>query len=1314
MSWVKLLPQNMTESSGQNVNPAESVLTSLSHRLAQQEQLLPRLMEQLTISNQRCQQLESMVRQLHESISMPRPSTSSSDTQSDQAAVTSFPGAEATNSAEETHFRVAPSPATTPFGGEFEDCRSFLLQCRLAFERSPAAFRSDSAKISYVVGLLRGRALRWAEAKSHNDSFLHGSFRDFVTEFTQTFGSEESISDIRRKLMKLSQGRRTVADLAVEFRTLAARTTWDEDALIGVFTEALNDRIRNQLALCPEPKSLDELIKLAISVDKRHREVRRTEVVTSPSIPGNFIGTRGRSTPDPLPTDEPMQMGRAKLSQEEKEHRRRMGLCLYCGLSGHYVNNCSSLVKGERPPVRPGLVVGGNLSSTVTRCSFSSSLFHNSKQISLKALVDSGCEQLLLDPRIVAEWKIPTTKLITPRSVSSLDNRNLSSITHQTIPLRLQVSGNHVETLTFYVFPSPQSPLVLGHSWLVRHNPILDWRENKIVEWDSACSQLCLRSAILPTRGPVAPPAENINLATVPQVYHDLRLVFSKDRASSLPPHRPYDCAIDLLPGAPLPTSRLYQLSKPERESMEEYIQECLAAGTIRPSSSPLGAGFFFVPKKDGTLRPCIDYRGLNQITVKNKYPLPLLSSTFEPVQDSTIFTRLDLRNAYHLVRVKEGDEWKTAFKTPVGHYEYLVMPFVLTNAPVVFQSLVNSVLGDFLNRFVTVYLDDILIFSKNPEQHVQHVRAVLQRLLENRLYVKAEKCKFHVPTVKFLGFVIEGGRLRADPEKVQAVTEWPTPTTRKQLQRFLGFANFYRRFIRNFSQVAAPLTQLTSVNKTFVWSPEAESAFRALKRRFADAPILHRPDPQRQFTLEVDASDTGVGAVLSQVSEEDKRMHPCAFFSRRLTPTESRYDVGDRELLAVKLAIEEWRHWLEGAEQPFLIWTDHKNRIYLKEAKRLNPRQYRWSLFFSRFNFLISYRPGSKNTKPDALSRQYAPDRDEPPSTILPPACVVGSVTWDIKEQVLEALKTDPGPDNGPSGKLFVPQPVRGKVIHWAHTGRFSLHLGVARTMALIKRTVGSVTWEIREQVLEALKTDPGPDNGPPGKLFVPQSVRGKVIHWAHAGRFSLHPGVARTVALIKRTFWWPSIFKDTKDYISGCHTCSQHKGDHRLPAGLLQPLPTPSRPWSHIALDFVCGLPISHGFTYILTIVDWFSKACHLVPLKSLPSSTGTAQLLVKHVFRLHGIPEEILSDRGPQFVSQVWREFAEALGAKVALTSGHHPQTNGQCERMNQELGAMLRCVCSIHPSSWSTHLPWVEYAHNSHISTATGQSPFEASL
>lgn len=328
---------------------------------------------------------------------------------------------------------------------------------------------------------------------------------------------------------------------------------------------------------------------------------------------------------------------------------------------------------------------------------------------------------------------------------------------------------------------------------------------------------------------------------------------------------------------------------------MKTYIEEYLSSGIIRPSTSPVGACFFFVEKKDKSLRPCIDYRGLNLITVKNKYPLPLIDSVQEQLHSATVFSKLDLRNAYHLVRIKEGDKWKTAFKTPLGHFECLVMPFGLTNAPTVFQALINDVLRDFLNVFVFVYLDDILIYSQNLEQHKVHVRTVLQRLLENQLFVKAEKCEFHMPSVSFLGFYFDQGQYRTDAEKTKAA-DWPLPKDRKQLQRFLGFANFYRRFIRNYSQVAAPLTKLTSTLCDFTWNLEAETAFVELKRLFSSAPILCHPDINKQFIVEVDASDTGVGAVLSQRSDSDSRIHPWTFFSKRFSPSEQNYDVGNRE----------------------------------------------------------------------------------------------------------------------------------------------------------------------------------------------------------------------------------------------------------------------------------------------------------------------------------------------------------------------------------------------------------------------------------
>lgn len=440
---------------------------------------------------------------------------------------------------------------------------------------------------------------------------------------------------------------------------------------------------------------------------------------------------------------------------------------------------------------------------------------------------------------------------------------------------------------------SPELPLVLGFPWLSCHNPHIDWARGIVKSWGINCcvsnlsfchspellkafpgplsalsrwpapldhnihftqglpvsqvksnnakslsfplkSSLVLQTAEIPKvlidKTISAPSGSLPDVSRVPPEYADLKEVFSKSRATSFPPHRPFDCVIDLVPGACPPRGRLYSLSAPERVAMEKYLKEALDNGFIRPSTSPAGAGFFFVEKKDGDLRPCIDYRGLNRITIKNRYPLPLMTTAFELLQGATIFTKLDLRNAYHLVRVREGDEWKTAFNTPTGHYEYKVMPFGLVNAPAVFQALINDVLREMLDKFVFVYLDDILIFSKNYQEHVQHVRQVLSQLLKHSLFVKLEKSEFHVSSVPFLGFIVSKGNLQMDPGKVHAVREWPQPSSVKQVQRFLGFANFYRKFIRNFSSVAEPLSALTKKSaQPFRWTEKANQVFNKL-----------------------------------------------------------------------------------------------------------------------------------------------------------------------------------------------------------------------------------------------------------------------------------------------------------------------------------------------------------------------------------------------------------------------------------------------------------------------------------------------------
>ncbi len=335
--------------------------------------------------------------------------------------------------------------------------------------------------------------------------------------------------------------------------------------------------------------------------------------------------------------------------------------------------------------------------------------------------------------------------------------------------------------------------------------------------------------------------------------------------------------------------------------------------------------------------------------------------------------------------------------------------------------------------------------------------------------------------------------------------------------------------------------------------------------------------------------------------------MHPCAFMSRRLSEAERNYHVGDRELLAVKLALEEWRHWLEGTQHPFQVLTDHKNLEYLQQSKRLNPRQARWSLFFNRFQFLLSYRPGTKNVKPDALSRAYSPESQEKSLEVIIPKA----------------------------------------------------------------RIVAPLRWELEREMREAQAQEPDPGGGSPGRLYIPRSVRARVLQWGHDSPLTCHPGIARTLDFLQQRFWWPSIKEDVRSFVEACPVCCQGKSGRQLPLGLLHPLPIPHRPWSHIPLDFITGLPPSQGNSVILVIVDRFSKAARFIPLPKLPSAKETATLLMNHVFRVFGIPQDVVSDRGPQFSSRFWGAFCKLVGSFASLSSGFHPESNGQTERVNQDL-------------------------------------------
>src|SRR5258705_224351 len=404
-------------------------------------------------------------------------------------------------------------------------------------------------------------------------------------------------------------------------------------------------------------------------------------------------------------------------------------------------------------------------------------------------------------------------------------------------------------------------------------------------------------------------------------------------------------------------------MSRAELIVLKEWLEENMSKGFIRQSSSPFAAPVLFAKKPGGGLRFCIDYRDINSKTVKNRYPLPLIKETLNLLGNARIYTKLDVRGAYNLLRVKEGDEHKLAFRTRYGLYEPTVMQFGTTNAPADFQGYINNVIREALDDFASAYLDNVLIYSDSEEEHVGHVKWIMQRLLEAGLYLKPEKCEFHKETVRYLGLIISTKGISMDEDKVETVRNWSKEKKTEngrlnnlfEVQQFLGFCNYYRRFIPKYSEKAEPLTRLTKKDEPFMWGSEQQLAFEMMVTAFTTAPALRHFDHEREVIIETDASDYVSAGVLSQRDDEGV-LHPVAYYSKKHSPAECNYDIYEKELMAIIKALEEWRPECEGAAYPVQLITDHKNLESFMTTKLLNPRQAQWSEFLTRFDYEIVY----------------------------------------------------------------------------------------------------------------------------------------------------------------------------------------------------------------------------------------------------------------------------------------------------------------------------------------------------------------------
>ncbi|WVZ93178.1 hypothetical protein U9M48_039180 [Paspalum notatum var. saurae] len=721
-------------------------------------------------------------------------------------------------------------------------------------------------------------------------------------------------------------------------------------------------------------------------------------------------------------------------------------------------------------------------------------------------------------------------------------------ITDQLAPNLEWWCQGHTFATPMRVLPLGTYDAILGYDWLASHSPMdCDWQNHTLTfshnntrvtlkgvpPADLQLSEITAEQLVKWSKGndiwayalvhSVATESDSSSSAEISELLQEFSDVFTSP--TTLPPHRSYDHTISLLLGSAPVNSRPYRYSPLHKDEIERQVRVLLNQGWIVHSNSPFASPVLLVQKKDGTWRMCVDYRRLNALTIKNRFPIPVVEEILDELAGTTHFTKLDLTAGYHQVRMAPQDEHKTAFKTHHGHYQFKVMPFGLTNAPATFQCIMNDILSPFLRKFVLVFMDDILVYSSSFTDHVQHLRAVLLQLKKHQFYLKPTKCSFAQSQIEYLGHIISADGVATDPAKTAIMQQWPTPTTITELGAFLGLFGYYE----GYGILARPLTNLLKKN-AFAWSQEATLAFEALKQAMQKAPVLALPDFQATFIVETDACDGGLGAVLMQ---HDR---PIAFLSKALGDKHKHLSVYEKEFLAVIMAVERWRPYLQ--RQEFVIRTDHSSLAYLSEQNLHSDLQRKAMARLMGLQFKIVYSKGKENVAADALSRVAHLFALQAVSAVQP--------VW--LQEVLNSYVTDPQAQ----------QPLARLAIHSPDSQGFELVGGLIKHNGLI--------WVGNNSALQT-----------------------KIIAAMHSSPIGGHSGVKATYYRLKRMFHWKGIRLDVDNFVKQWQICQQAKHEPVSPPGLLQPLPVPKGAWRDITMDFIEGLPGSGPYTcYIVTDRD------------------------------------------------------------------------------------------------------------------------------
>ncbi|GJX20316.1 reverse transcriptase [Tanacetum coccineum] len=875
---------------------------------------------------------------------------------------------------------------------------------------------------------------------------------------------------------------------------------------------------------------------------------------------GNANNRRGTSTQRAWHDQDQQVWGQRKLHPGKACHRAT-GACFECGEVGHLAKDYkkgSTSSRGNRNN-KTHATSGGVFALTTDQAAnapgtISGTLYMYDRDVFV--LFDTGATHSVVSLAFSKHIKVPSTLLDYALSISTpMKNNVVIGHEYRDCPLRFD---DKIRSANLLPLEMSDFDIILGMNWLTEHRATIDCYSKRVIFGDLNNPEFIYHGSrlgkplkiisALKARTLISHGCEGF-LASIKDtsldgprleshpVVRNFPDVFP-DELPGLPPEREVDFTIDLIPGAQPISKAPYRMAPVELKELKDQLQELLERGFIRPSVSPWGAPVLFVKKKDGSMRLCIDYRELNRITVRNRYPLPRIDDLFDQLQGAKFFSKIDLRSGYHQLRVKEQDISKTAFRTRYGHYEFLVMPFGLTNAPAVFMDLMNRVFHEYLDRFVIVFIDDILVYSKTREEHEDHLRIVLEILRQKKLYAKFSKCDFWLGQVAFLGHIVSADGISMDPAKVEAITKWPRPTTVMEVRSFLGLAGYYRRFVEGFSLLALPLTKLMRKGEKFVWNEEREKSFEELKRRLVSSPILTLPSGTGGYQIYSDASKKGLGCVLMQHGKV------IAYASRQLKPYEENYPTHDLELAAVVFALKIWRHYLYG--ETCDIFTDHKSLKYIFTQKELNMRQRRWLELLKDYDANIQYHPGKANVVADALSRKNS-------GTL---ACL------KIQPEIIKDLEL-----------MEVELVVRGSE---GYIASLKIEPNLILRIKEAQKEDGelwSVVQNMKNGKQEEFRVDEHGVIWYGNRLCVPDdsSLREAVLTEAHSSPFSIHPGSTKMYRDLKQNFWWNGMKQEVARFVAKCLTCQQVKIEHQRASGLLQPLDIPTWKWEQISMDFV-----------------------------------------------------------------------------------------------------------------------------------------------